>query len=446
MIFNPEKGLPVITTLRLTRYALFLRQFSYTIKFRPGNENQNVDYFSRTPVPTKTTNKEETYEIQQIIINKLNTPEINFERIQKETATDPELKILMGNIKNPSQRHTQIEYTIQNGIILRGNRVVIPTTVQKDILDELHSTHVGMVKMKVIARSICYWKNIDKDIEKLVKNCIYCAQNLKDPVKVEPHQWEEPKEPWTRVHADFAGPINGYQFLIIIDALTKYVEIITFDKPPTSNLTIKAFKNIFSTHGIPFYLVTDNATIFKSEEFTKFCNFNSIKQLFSAPGHPATNGQAERTVQTFKYKLKAMLSDNNNKNTSMEDLVRKIVFKYRTTPLANLKTPSELHFGRQIRSNIHMIRPPPKIENKQQMEIKRTFTEGQRILCRNYVGKEKWKMGNVTKRLGKLHYLVKLDNGYTLKRHVDQLRTSSILREEEKNDTNMKKETDAREK
>ncbi|KAF2891430.1 hypothetical protein ILUMI_14743, partial [Ignelater luminosus] len=153
------------------------------------------------------------------------------------------------------------------GIILRGSRVVIPTSLQQSVLEELHDTHIGVVKMKAIARSTCYWKNIDIDIESLVRSCPACAQNQKDPKKVPIHQWEEPSEPWMRIHADFAGPINGKQFLVVIDALTKWIDIITFSHDPTSSTTIQTFKNIFTLHGIPYFLVTDNATIFKSQEF-----------------------------------------------------------------------------------------------------------------------------------------------------------------------------------
>lgn len=202
-------------------------------------------------------------------------------------------------------------------------------------------------------------------------------------------------------------------FLIVIYALTKWVEVITFNNAPTSATTIEAFKQIFTIHGIPHYLVTDNVTIFKSDLFTNFCNHSSIKQMFSAPGYPATNGKAERTVQTFKYKLKAMLQ--TDKNINIEEMVRKFVFKYRTTPLANGKSPAELHFGRPIRNILSTLKPVHEFTNNQELKSFREFAPGQRVLSRNYRVHKKWLLGRIWHKLGKLHYEVILDNGYKYK-------------------------------
>ncbi|KAF2894670.1 hypothetical protein ILUMI_11504 [Ignelater luminosus] len=92
-IFNPEKQLPSITALRLTRYALFLRQFQYKIQHRSGKQHQNVDYFSRAPV-LKSNSREvdETYVIHEVLINQISTSStITAERIRLETTKDPEL-------------------------------------------------------------------------------------------------------------------------------------------------------------------------------------------------------------------------------------------------------------------------------------------------------------------------------------------------------------------
>ena len=66
----------------------------------------------------------------------------------------------------------------------------------------------------------------------------------------------------------------------------------------TTQKTLEQLRIMFATHGIPETCVTDNATYFKSEEFGEFMNFNGILHITSAPYHPATNGLAERGVQT----------------------------------------------------------------------------------------------------------------------------------------------------
>ncbi|GFR14113.1 uncharacterized protein K02A2.6 [Trichonephila clavata] len=71
---------------------------------------------------------------------------------------------------------------------------------QKNVPEELHAGHLGIVKIKAIARSFVYWKNIDKDIEEAAKNCVDCARYKADPTKAKVHYWEYPSMPWEHIH------------------------------------------------------------------------------------------------------------------------------------------------------------------------------------------------------------------------------------------------------
>lgn len=97
------------------------------------------------------------------------------------------------------------------------------------------------------------------------------------------------------------------------------METKVFNNPPTTESTIKALKEIFARQGLPFQMVTDNATIFTSETMKKFANDHGIIWTFTAPGHPATNGLAERMVQTFKKKIKA--ASSHISSSKFEDAV-----------------------------------------------------------------------------------------------------------------------------
>ena len=88
-----------------------------------------------------------------------------------------------------------------------------------------------------------------------------------------------------------------------------------------------------------------------------------MRYISIAPGHPATNGLAERNIQTIKHKLAAM----SNESSSMQSKIRDIIFKYRATPLKNGKTPSELYLGRQIRSRLDILKPIQTHGNKLQI-------------------------------------------------------------------------------
>ena len=94
-------------------------------------------------------------------------------------------------------------------------------------------------------------------------------------------------------------------FLVLVDATSKWLDVCIMSSI-TSSVTIEKLQSIFSVHGLPKVIVTDNGRSFVSDEFESFCSSNGIKHLTSSPYHPTTNGLAERGVQTFKHGVKRM--------------------------------------------------------------------------------------------------------------------------------------------
>jgi hypothetical protein len=183
------------------------------------------------------------------------------------------------------------------------------------------------------------------------------------------------------------------------------------------------FSDIFAIHGYPYVMVSNNATIFASDQFKSYCGQNGIFQKFIAPGHPATNGLAERNVQTLKTQLKAMA----NAPFSMHAKVREILFRYRATPLSNDKPPAEVYLQRNIRIQLDAIRPMKHVENTDHTVKSRQLSVGESMQTRCHIRNQAvWKLGTITQKFGKLHYQVKLDDGYIFKRHVSQLRKTEI--------------------
>ena len=88
---------------------------------------------------------------------------------------------------------------------------------------------------------------------------------------------------------------------VAIDAHSMWPEVIMM----TSTKTTKALRSILAHHGFPVQLVSDNRPQFTSREFSQFLKGNSIKHILSTPYHPASNGLAERFVQTLKHAMKA---------------------------------------------------------------------------------------------------------------------------------------------
>ena len=103
---------------------------------------------------------------------------------------------------------------------------------------------------------------------------------------------------------DFAGPFRGHTFLIVVDAHSKWPEVVKM-KTTTAATTIQELRKLFSTFRLPEQSVSDNGPQFVSSEVAQFLKSNGVKYIKSAPYHPLTN---ERFVQSLK---RAMLSSDS---------------------------------------------------------------------------------------------------------------------------------------
>ncbi len=151
------------------------------------------------------------------------------------------------------------ELTIEDSILLWGLRVVVPQTLRFTMLNLLHDTHIGVVRMKGLARSRVWWPGIDADIERLCSQCVSCAQHSKDPAKSPLSVWDFPSGPWQRIHIDYAGPFYGSMWLIWIDAYSKYGGAEQVSSANGFN-TVRKLREIFAMLGDFEQLVSDNGT------------------------------------------------------------------------------------------------------------------------------------------------------------------------------------------
>ena len=181
--------------------------------------------------------------------------------------------------------------------------MLVPKSLQPRVLEMLHEGYMGIVRVKQVTCSHVWWPCIDKDVEQLVKSCKRCQQDQKAPVAAPLHPWIWPSKPWVREHLDFAGPFMGKIFLIVVDAYSKWPEIIDMSSTTDTNtINLKVLRDCFSPHGLPKQLFSDNGRQFSSAEFAEFCKFNGIKHFRVVPYH-------EHMVQTFKQ---AMHRSNND--------------------------------------------------------------------------------------------------------------------------------------
>lgn len=316
-----------------------------------------------------------------------------------------------------------------------GYRVIIPQKFRKSILDELHSAHMGIVKMKSLARSYVWWPSIDKQIEQISQNCSTCAKLASNPPKSSLVTWEWPKEVWTRIHADFFGPCLGRYFFVVEDATSKWLECFEVNNI-TTNLTIKILRSLFARYGLPKELCTDNGPAFTSIDFQNFLSNSGIKHLTGAPYNPETNGQAESGVKILK---KAILKGRSDGITDINLIVNQFLFQYRNTPHTTTgEKPSKLLIGRSLRSKFDLLLPSTEnvVSEKQKSQQKYykgkkdiNFNVNDTVWVRDYRSNTpNWCEGKIIKVIGRRTYIVSVEGDLNWKRHVNQLRSNNKVK------------------
>ena len=179
---------------------------------------------------------------------------------------------------------------VKVGCLFWGPRVVIPNQYRAKVLTELHLSHPGIVRMKGLACMHVWWPGIDSDR----------TDSSQQPSTVTLHPWPQATRAWERIHIDYAGPFMGSMFLVVVDAHTKWLEVIPMTTT-SAEKTIEVLRTLFASYGLPQKLVSDNGPQFTASSFEEFLSANGVQHLKSPPYHPATNGEAERFVQTFKH-------------------------------------------------------------------------------------------------------------------------------------------------
>ena len=433
-LFSESHTTPSLASARIQRWSLTLGAYDYSIQFKPGKDHNNADMLSRLPLsetPEDVPLPGETV----LLLDMLNSIPVTADQIKQWTNNDPVLSrvrnlLLKGwqntadeNLK-PFQKRRD-ELSVQAGCVLWGSRIIIPPPGRRKVIEELHEGHPDATRMKMLARSFVWWPQIDRDLEDTVKTCDACQHSRHLPPVAPLQPWEWPQKPWVRLHADYAGPFLGHMFFILVDSHSKWMEVKPTNAATTTS-TISHLRSIFATHGLPEMLVTDNASIFTSEEFTLFTKQNGIRHVTSAPYHPASNGLAERAVQTFKEFMKKTSGDSLNTRVS------RFLFQYRISPHSTTGiSPAELLLGRRPRSRLDLMLPDisSQVHQKQQTQKVnhdkhsrlRTFQIGDNVQIRDFPTGTGWLPGVITKASGPLSFRVRLQDGRTVRRHVDHI-------------------------
>ena len=121
-------------------------------------------------------------------------------------------------MKNFEKVKSELTFVNEEGVLLKGNKIVIPQKLQSQIVTLAHQGHQGIVKTKALIREKVWFPGVDSLVENMVKTCESCQIVSKD-ARIHPLQMSQlPDYPWQKVSCDFTGPFpTGEYALVIID-------------------------------------------------------------------------------------------------------------------------------------------------------------------------------------------------------------------------------------
>ncbi|KAI5752550.1 hypothetical protein M8J77_018030 [Diaphorina citri] len=324
-----------------------------------------------------------------------------------------------------------------DGILFKKRSILIPASLRKEMLQRMHTGHLGIQKTKQLVRGVIYWPGMNEDISHMIDSCPVCLKfrksNQKQPLL--PHTI--PSLPWQKLGMDLFH-FESKNYLIMVDYYSQYFEICCVNSYNAQTI-ITQCKSVWSRHGIPCQIVSDGGPPFNSQDFARFCQSWDIEHVKTSPHYSKSNGLVERTIQSVKNIMKKCKESNSDVYLGL--------LQFRNAPKAEgIESPAKLLMSRQLRSNIptseSTLKPSPiNIENekqkmyKKQSKMKFHYDKKAKFLPKVYIGenvlfklnpKSHWTPAIITEEVIPMRsYRVQSPEGVTYQRNREHILKSS---------------------
>ncbi|UYV68534.1 K02A2.6-like [Cordylochernes scorpioides] len=348
----------------IQRLRLRIMRYSYKIVHTPGKNLIVADALSRSPrkkVGTQELEEELCAYVQQVV-SFMPISDVRVKEIKESQDKDQVIQNIIKYTQEGWPERTNVsmsesqywpakdDFSVENGILLKGSRYVIPENIRKGLLQRIHEGHLGIVKCRERAKGSVWWPRITSEIEEMVRTCPMCIEE-----RTNRHQPLLPSElpncPWEKVGVDLFT-LKGQNYLLIADYYSRYPEIARLEDMTSASVIVHC-KSIFARHGIPLEVRSDNGPQFGSL-FKEFAHEYGFTHVTSSPRYPQSNGFIESFVKIVKERI------SKSKDPYLALLA------YRATPLANGFSPAELSMGRRVRTTIPTPakqHQPPNLKN-----------------------------------------------------------------------------------
>ena len=215
---------------RMQRMILWCLRFDISVIYKPGRSIPVADALSRVCLPKTQTDRAQ-HDVN--FVSGISSP-IDINRVKEESLKDSTLNILKNTVfkgwpdlrKHCPQElwdywNFRCELVIDDGLVLKGSRIIIPKSLQKEVLEALHTGHQGETKCMLLAREAVFWPGITKDIRELVQRCDICSRHQAAPAKLPILQPDLPTKPWEKIGTDIFM-YEGKRYLIVVDYYSRY--------------------------------------------------------------------------------------------------------------------------------------------------------------------------------------------------------------------------------
>ena len=356
---------------------------------------------------------------------------------------------------------------IKEGLLMKGNRIVVPTQQTEALIIDYHGqNHPGVESTTAIIRSRFWWRSMAKQIKQLVDNCRTCVQTkVRKTPKAEMQVMENPK-PREAIAIDLGSlpntPRGNVCFLVIVDLGTKMVSILPLPNQEAAVIKLALWKGYIGIYGVPKVLVSDQGPNVDGKVIRQICDELNMEKRHSSAYHPQGNGSAEKMVDIFKNKIRAMCASRGAKLTDWDLLAPEAQLAINSQTNKSLRySPFKCTFGMEARTPVDSFYDIPtfdtyvepaivqedadKNRDEAKMSYKREHDKdasnqvlevGQRVLVKRTHGKfpkaaVKWVDGPfiLTKKVGPVNWAVTDAAGKSKIKHHNLIRPALEKRE-----------------
>ena len=450
---------PVIDTpRRLQRMLLRLHAYDALIVYKPGTSNEMSvpDALSRASLksthgPSSSHNTHVFYaELESInYVHGLNMSDRKIQQLQNETKNDATLQQVIKYISTgwPDRQSVTPDampyhavrdsLSIQESIIFKDEKIVVPRSMRRDVLEQLHSPHLGINSTLRSARDTVYWPNYTTEIKDFLSKCDVCAAYSNKQQREPIIQHELPTRPYQFISADIFT-FDSRDYLITTCHFSNFWEIDRLHHGTAKEVIAKLKKHI-AFLGIPDSLVTDRGSVFTSQEFNKFAHQYGFKHVLTSAYHHNSN-PSELAVKTAKNIMRKARDAGNDMYMA--------ILQYRNTPSEDNLSPAQKLLSRRTKTALPT--KPSRLEPRQ-INVDHVYTHKKALrdhqkLTYNLHAKalpslgvgdtvrieptsvkkgQAWESGIVEQQVGERSYNVLTPSGIIKNRNRAQLRKTS---------------------